>query len=90
MAISWWLLTARILSTVEDYVVEIDRETGDVVWELDMKDLIGARKMDSLLLWIQTEVRKLTGSIIMVLPMMQSNDLVLLSARHKDAIVSSK
>lgn len=40
MAISWWLLTARDLSTVEDYVVEIDRETGDVVWELDMKDLI--------------------------------------------------
>ncbi len=28
------------LSTVEDYVVEIDRETGAVVWELDMKDLI--------------------------------------------------
>ena len=28
------------LSSVEDYVVEIDRESGEVVWELDMKDLL--------------------------------------------------
>ena len=58
------------LSTVEDYVVEIDRETGDVVWELDMKDLISQEDGQSASM-DQTEVRKLTGSIIMVLPMMQ-------------------
>ena len=28
------------LSSVEDYVVEIDRTTGEVVWELDMKDIL--------------------------------------------------
>ena len=58
------------LSTVEDYVVEIDRETGAVVWELDMKDLISQEDGQSASM-DQTEVRKLTGSIIMVLPMMQ-------------------
>ena len=29
------------LSTVEDYVVELDRQTGEVVWELDMKRSYG-------------------------------------------------
>ncbi len=59
------------LSTVEDYVVEIDRETGAVVWELDMKDLISQEDGQSASMDSDREVRKLTGSIIMVLPMMQ-------------------
>lgn len=33
------------LSTVEDYVVELDRQTGEVVWELDMKDLMGIEEV---------------------------------------------
>ena len=74
-------------STVEDCVVEIDRESGEVVWELDMKDLISqedgqSASMDSdgseetdwfhnNGLWYDAE-----------------HDLVLLSARHKDAIIA--
>ena len=76
-------------STVEDYVVEINRKSGKVVWELDMKDLISeedgqSASMDSdgseetdwfhnNGLWYDAE-----------------HDLVLLSARHKDAIVAVK
>ena len=78
---------AEDFSTVEDRVVEIDRESGKVVWELDMKDLISqedgqSASMDSdgseetdwfhnNGLWYDAE-----------------HDLVLLSARHKDAIVA--
>ena len=80
---------AEDFSTVEDRVVEIDRESGKVVWELDMKDLISqedgqSASMDSdgseetdwfhnNGLWYDAE-----------------HDLVLLSARHKDAIVAVK
>ena len=39
--VTFWLhLDSPDLSSVEDYVVEIDRATGEVVWELDMKDLL--------------------------------------------------
>ncbi|MDO5538955.1 MAG: aryl-sulfate sulfotransferase [Eubacteriales bacterium] len=75
------------LTCVEDYVVEIDRATGEVVWELDMRDVMdiddgasasiesdGSESVDwfhNNSLWYDEE-----------------NDLVLLSARHKDAIVA--
>ena len=75
------------LAYIEDYVVEIDRETGDVVWELDLKDILpiedgmsasmnsdGTEELDwfhNNSLWYDAE-----------------NDLVLLSGRHKDAIVA--
>ena len=75
------------LQYVEDYVVEIDRNTGDVVWELDMKELLdqedgvsvsftedGSEEIDwyhNNSVWYDEE-----------------NDLVLMSARHKDAIVA--
>ena len=75
------------LSSVEDYVVEIDRESGEVVWELDMKDLLdiedgasasmesdGSAEED----WFHNNG----------LWYDEANDLVLLSARHKDAIVA--
>ena len=77
------------LSTVEDYVVEIDRETGDVVWELDMKDLIGIEDGQSASMdtdgseesdWFHNNGLCYDAN----------NDLVLLSARHKDAIVAVK
>ena len=75
------------LSTVEDYVVEIDRKSGEVVWELDMKELMepedgqsasmdtdGSEEAD----WFHNNGLAYDAE----------NDLVLLSARHKDAIVA--
>ncbi len=75
------------LQYVEDYVVEIDRNTGDVVWELDVKDLLdredgvsvsleedGSEDLD----WFHNNGVWYD----------EKNDLVLLSARHKDAIVA--
>lgn len=75
------------LSTVEDYVVEIDRQTGDVVWELDMKDLMGTEDGQSASMdtdgseesdWFHNNGLAYDAD----------NDLLLLSARHKDAIVA--
>ena len=77
------------LSTVEDYVVEIDRKTGDVVWELDMKDLVGMEDGQSASMdtdgseeadWFHNNGLAYDAE----------NDLVLLSARHKDAVVAVK
>ena len=75
------------LSTVEDYVVEIDRQTGEVVWELDMKDLMGTEDGQSASMdtdgseeadWFHNNGLAYDAE----------NNLVLLSARHKDAIVA--
>ena len=77
------------LSTVEDYVVELDRQTGEVVWELDMKDLMGIEEGQSASMdsdgseesdWFHNNGLAYDAQ----------NDLVLLSARHKDAIVAVK
>ena len=77
------------LSTVEDYVVEIDRKTGDVVWELDMKDLVGMEDGQSASMdtdgseeadWFHNNGLAYDAE----------NDLVLLSGRHKDAVVAVK
>lgn len=75
------------LSTVEDYVVEIDRSTGEVVWELNAADILdkedgasasnisdGTDEAD----WFHNNGVWYD----------EANDLVLLSARHKDAIVA--
>lgn len=75
------------LSTVEDYVVEIDPSTGRVVWELDMADLLdkedgasasnltdGGEEID----WFHNNGVWYD----------EANDLVLMSARHIDAIVA--
>ena len=76
-------------STVEDYVVELDRQTGEVVWELDMKDLMGIEEGQSASMdsdgseesdWFHNNGLAYDAQ----------NDLVLLSARHKDAIVAVK
>ena len=77
------------LSTVEDYVVEIDRESGEVVWELNAADLIG--KEDGQSASIATdgsdEIDWFHNNSLWY---DEKNDLVLLSARHKDAIVAVK
>ena len=52
------------LSSVEDYVVEIDRESGEVVWELDMKDLLDIEDDVHRHPWKVMEVPRKTGSII--------------------------
>ena len=75
------------LSTVEDWVVELDRASGEVVWSLDMKDLLptddgqsasmdtdGSEESD----WCHNN--SLWYDAV--------NDLVLLSCRHLDAIVA--
>ena len=75
------------LSSVEDYVVELDRNTGEVVWELDMKDLLSIEDGQSASMesdgsdeedWFHNNGVWYD----------EANDLVLLSARHKDAIVA--
>ena len=75
------------LTSVEDYVVEIDRTTGEVVWELDMRDLIDVDDGQSASMetdgsdesdWFHNNGIWYD----------EQNDLVLLSARHKDAIVA--
>ena len=75
------------LSSVEDYIVELDRTTGEVVWELDMKDLINMEDGQSASMdsdgseesdWFHNNGIWYD----------EQNDLVLLSARHKDAIVA--
>ena len=77
------------LSSVEDYVVEIDRTTGEVVWELDMKDILDVEDGQSASMesdgsdeedWFHNNG----------LWYDEANDLILLSARHKDAIVAVK
>ena len=77
------------LSSVEDYVVEIDRTTGEVLWELDMKDILDVEDGQSASMesdgsdeedWFHNNG----------LWYDEANDLILLSARHKDAIVAVK
>ena len=77
------------LSSVEDYVVEIDRTTGEVVWELDMKDILDVEDGQSASMesdgsdeedWFHNNG----------LWYDEANDLILLFARHKDAIVAVK
>ena len=74
-------------STVEDCVVELDRESGEVVWELDMRDLISMEDGQSASMdtdgseesdWFHNNGLWYDAD----------NDLVLLSARHKDAIAA--
>ncbi len=78
---------AADLSSIEDHVVEIDRQTGEVVWSIDMKDLLptdtgksasmdtdGSEELD----WCHN------NSVWYD----ESTDRVLLSARHLDAIIA--
>lgn len=79
--------TVPDLSTVEDYVVEIDRESGEVVWEFNAADAID--KEDGQSASIATdgsdEIDWFHNNSLWY---DEKNDLVLLSARHKDAIIA--
>lgn len=68
--------------TVEDYVVEIEKETGKVVWELDMATLIDPSEGGSL---NRTEEDWFHNNGIWY---DEASDTLLLSARHVDAIVA--
>jgi arylsulfate sulfotransferase len=68
--------------TVEDYVVEIEKETGEVVWELDMATLINTSEGGSL---NRTEEDWFHNNGIWY---DEETDTLLLSARHVDAIVA--
>lgn len=75
------------LSTVEDYVVEIDRSTGEVVWELDAADIMDKEdgaSASNLSDGTDEEDWFHNNGVWYD----EKNDLVLLSARHKDAIVA--
>ncbi len=75
------------LSTVEDYVVELDRSTGEVVWELDMKDLLS--QTDGMSSSMDTDGSEESDWLHNnSLWYDETNDLVLLSCRHKDAIIA--
>lgn len=76
-------------SQVEDYVVEIDRSTGKVLWTLDMSDLIDESDGASASLDLDGTDKEdwfHNNSIWYD----EKNDLLLLSARHKDAIFAVK
>lgn len=77
------------LTSLEDYVVEIDRETGAVVWELDMADLLDKEDgtSASMLLDGSEEIDWFHNNGVWY---DEANDLILLSARHLDAIVAVK
>ncbi len=68
--------------TVEDYVVEIDKESGEVVWELDMATLIGMEEGGSI---NRTEDDWFHNNGIWY---DEDTDTLLLSGRHVDAIVA--
>ncbi|MCC8045081.1 MAG: aryl-sulfate sulfotransferase [Clostridiales bacterium] len=76
------------LSSIEDYIVEIDRETGEVVWELDMRDILGDTD-DGASASILTDGAEdndwLHNNSLWY---DEENDLLLVSARHKDAIIA--
>lgn len=68
-------------STVEDRIVEIEKTTGNVIYELDMKDLIDRENGGSI---NQTETDWFHNNGIWYI---EEKDLILLSARHVDGIV---
>ena len=75
------------LTAVEDHIVEIDGDNGDVVWELDMADILD--KEDGFSASAETdgsdEVDWFHNNGVWY---DEENDLILLSARHKDAIIA--
>lgn len=75
------------LTAVEDHIVEIDGDNGDVVWELDLADILD--KEDGFSASAETdgsdEVDWFHNNGVWY---DEENDLVLLSARHKDAIIA--
>ncbi len=76
------------LESLEDYVVEIDRESGEVVWELDIRDLfedLSDGMSASMLTDGSEEADWFHNNSVWY---DEENDWVLLSGRHKDAVVA--
>lgn len=75
------------LTKVEDHVVEIDAKTGEVVWELNMADLLDTEdgRSASMTTDGSEEVDWYHNNAVWY---DEKNDLVLMSARHVDAIVA--
>ncbi len=67
--------------TVEDYVVELDRNTGEIVWELDLTDLIDPSEGGSI---NRTDEDWFHNNGVWY---DEASDTLLLSGRHVDAIV---
>lgn len=72
---------ARDLSSVEDCIIEIDRETGEAVYELDMKDLLNPKDGGSI---NRTDEDWFHNNGIWY---EEESDTILLSARHVDAVI---
>lgn len=68
-------------SSVEDCIVEIDRATGDVVYQLDMKDLLNKEDGGSI---NRSDADWFHNNGIWY---DEESDIILLSARHVDAVV---
>ncbi|MCD8014140.1 MAG: aryl-sulfate sulfotransferase [Lachnospiraceae bacterium] len=76
------------LESFEDYVVEIDRETGDVVWELDLKDLFEDLTDGASATMISDGSSDTDWFHNNSFVYDEENGLLLLSGRHKDAIIA--
>lgn len=72
---------AQDFSSVEDHIVEVDRKTGEVVWELDMKDLIDSKNGGSM---NRSDEDWFHNNGVWYI---EETDTILLSARHVDAVV---
>lgn len=74
-------------STVEDCLVELDRETGEVVWELNLGDLLD--KEDGMSASVLTDgAEEIDWFHNNAVWYDEKTDNILLSARHIDAIVA--
>lgn len=75
------------LSTVEDYIVEINPKTGAVEWELNMADILDTTDGASASHYTDggEEIDWFHNNGVWY---DEANDLILLSARHVDAIVA--
>ena len=67
--------------TVEDYIIELDRDTGKVVWELDLKDLIDSSEGGSI---NRTDTDWFHNNSLWY---DEATDTLLISGRHVDAIL---
>lgn len=69
-------------STVEDYIVELDRNTGEIVWELDLAELIDSSEGGSI---NRSDEDWFHNNGVWY---DEASDTILLSGRHVDAIVA--
>lgn len=69
-------------STIEDYIVEIDRKTGEVVYELDLMDIFDYKDGGSI---NRTDEDWFHNNSI---DYIEDKDLIILSGRHVDAVVA--